>query len=134
MSLNPDVIGWQEFLLRVCLVTGFTAWVLLVFLMALTVALKMTLALLGLLDGNPHKARRAPVYVSEYEGQPSGVHASPETARNACARLLRQEAGPEPRWDWISDGYGWSMYRLDAETDRPAGLLAGRVTRAVIEP
>jgi hypothetical protein len=73
------------------------------------------------------------VYVSEYDGEPSRVHASVEAAQAACVEHLKAEPGGEPRWDWFADDFGWIMRYVDPETNWPGPLLSGRVTKTYVE-
>lgn len=79
------------------------------------------------------KAPDGPVYVSEYDGHPSRVYASPTAAQGACAQLLREEPGDEPHWDWFPDGDGWVMRHVDPTSNEPGPLLGGRVTQTEVE-
>lgn len=73
------------------------------------------------------------VFVAEYDGRPASVHTSVESAFGACARALSEETGPEVPWDWFEDDYGWVMRRIDLDTDKPNGLLGGKVTRTEVD-
>lgn len=68
------------------------------------------------------------VFVAEYDGRPASVHTSMKAAQHTCARHFEDEPGPDIPWDWFPDEFGWVMRRVDVETDRPVGLLGGRIT------
>lgn len=78
-------------------------------------------------------APQGPVFVSEYDGKAARVYTTEGAAREACARHLNDEPGPDIPWDWFEDEFGWVMRRVDLDSGAPESLLGGKVTRTEVE-